>query len=68
MLSPVAPPLMTDNPYYPSTVPTPPPSASPADLPPIPEMTSFGRHLTLGKHDKNRYSDVVVIVDCLCLQ
>ncbi|KAI8332081.1 hypothetical protein BC941DRAFT_437470 [Chlamydoabsidia padenii] len=52
LASPVAPPaLMTDSPYYLSSVPTPPPSASPADLPPIPEMTSNGRHLTLGKND-----------------
>ncbi|KAI8082884.1 uncharacterized protein BX664DRAFT_388014 [Halteromyces radiatus] len=47
MMSPIAVPLMTDSPNYPLTVPTPPPSASPVDLPPIPELSSYGRHLTL---------------------
>ncbi|ORZ11933.1 hypothetical protein BCR42DRAFT_420909 [Absidia repens] len=47
MISPVAAPLMPDSPYYPAAVPTPPPSASPADLPPIPELSNYGRHLTL---------------------
>ncbi|CAO3576512.1 unnamed protein product [Absidia cylindrospora] len=47
MISPVAAPLMPDSPYYPSAVPTPPPSASPADLPPIPELSNYERHLTL---------------------
>lgn len=47
MISPVVAPLMPDSPYYPSAVPTPPPSASPADLAPIPELSKYGRHLAL---------------------
>ncbi|ORZ11871.1 hypothetical protein BCR42DRAFT_453823 [Absidia repens] len=44
IVSPVADPSMTDAPYYPSTVLTPPPSVSPIDLPPIPKLSSHGHH------------------------
>ncbi|KAI8335685.1 hypothetical protein BC941DRAFT_429046 [Chlamydoabsidia padenii] len=50
MINPVNTPslLMIDSHYYPSsTVPTPPSSASSIDLPPIPALSSYGRHLPL---------------------
>jgi hypothetical protein len=73
MINPVTTPLMTDPHYHPSsTAPTPPPSASSIDLPPIPALSSYGRHIPLGRspHDDDEWTTVerlMVNVDVVCL-